>query len=130
MSDSEPELSAIQIIQQKKIVIFGTGQGGRRAHTLLKRENDIIFFIDNDHDKKESTFLGKPVFPPKKLIEHEFEYVYIASASWFLPMYIQLCKSQRIPYEKIIILDGSLLNHDIGLPIFKRIWLWLSITLG
>jgi hypothetical protein len=69
---------------------------------------DIICFIDNSEAKKKSLFLGKQIESPSFILDIDFDFVFIASANWFLDMYSQLCRDLRIPYEKIIILDSSL----------------------
>lgn len=88
-----------------KILIFGAGLSGLSAWNNLKNTHEILGFIDNNPDKQNQTFCQLPVFAPEKLLNLNFDHIFIASE------YIESIKAQLIgevktPPEKVITLPS------------------------
>ncbi|WP_440894783.1 FkbM family methyltransferase [Amphibacillus sp. Q70] len=55
----------MELLNEKKIILFGASQGGIQAYeSLLNRGLDIAYFIDNDKNKWETKVLDKSVLAP------------------------------------------------------------------
>ncbi|WP_234119788.1 glycosyltransferase [Clostridium hydrogenum] len=70
--------------KNKKIIIFGASKAGERAYEMLKSFGfNVIFFLDNNTKKFETTFLGKKIKSPDILKELDMEEYFIVIASMF-----------------------------------------------
>lgn len=62
-----------------KSVIFGTEKIGIDFYFDIRKDEDVIAFIDNNIEKQGKEVLGIEIFPVDRLLELEFDRVYIAS---------------------------------------------------
>lgn len=35
----------------RKVVVFGAGGTGRRVYEMIKTQNEVLYFVDNDEEK-------------------------------------------------------------------------------
>lgn len=71
----------IDFEKRKKVVIFGTGKGGKIAASILNSFNCRYYFVDNNKEKWGTTFLGAEVCSPQKLLEEDKYSIIILIAS-------------------------------------------------
>lgn len=65
----------------ERVVIFGTGSGGKLAFTLAQKcEWHVKYFVDNDKLKWGNKISGIPVYSPETIVASELDFVLIASA--------------------------------------------------
>ncbi|WP_328587761.1 CatB-related O-acetyltransferase [Niallia circulans] len=72
-------------VQERQIVVFGTGSGAIKFSANLKLiSKEVFYYLDNDSSKWNCTFLNKPIYPPKFISEENLDnlYIFIASASY------------------------------------------------
>ena len=78
-------------LKQKGVFIFGVGKLGQRVYDFLISANIKVYaFVDNNAEKQKHTFNDLPVIPSADLKKDAI--VYIASATYFNPIYKQLLK--------------------------------------
>lgn len=82
------------------ILVFGTGDGARRAAKALGARYEIMAFLDNDVAKQQRPFQGRPVIAPEKINQFTWDEIHIASASYFRPMVDRLL-ALGVPEAKI-----------------------------
>lgn len=82
------------------ILVFGTGDGARRAAKALGARYEIMAFLDNDVAKQQRPFQGRPVIPPEKINQFTWDEIHIASTSYFRPMADRLLQL-GVPEAKI-----------------------------
>ena len=76
-------------IETKGVYVFGVGKLGQRIFDFLSsRGIKIIGFVDNNLDKQKIKFNTLSVFSPREIDKNAL--VYIASATYFNPIYKQL----------------------------------------
>lgn len=92
-------------LQNKKIIIFGTGSTCEEFLNRFSCEC-VIYFVDNDNKKHNKTFFNKKIFSPEKLREENKSEIFIIVASKF---YEQISKQlQELGYiEGINFLDSN-----------------------
>ncbi len=73
---------ALEIIQTKPIVIFGTGSGGLKIFNEIKNLNikDFKYFVDNDEQKEGLIFCDKQIYNPKILDKSDNIFIVVASS--------------------------------------------------
>lgn len=72
-------------VQDRKIVIFGTGSSAIKLSANLKLiSREVSYYLDNNSTRWDITFLNKPVHSPKYILEDTFDnlFIFIASASY------------------------------------------------
>ncbi len=92
-----------EISAWKQVVLFGSGQVGRCAYTLIRINhfNNIVAFGDNEKSKWGSFYGGCPIKDPEKLIkEYPDAYYLVANAGHFEEIRSQL-KGYGIPETRI-----------------------------
>jgi FlaA1/EpsC-like NDP-sugar epimerase len=102
-------------MSKQKIVIFGAGMGGKRAYKSLRKEYDIIAFVDNDQAKHGSQLLKLPIKAPSDLAKLDYDQIYIASM-YAAEITYQLRQELDVPIEKIAQVDKGVLNGDEEVP--------------
>ncbi len=76
-------------IETKGVYIFGVGKLGQRIFDFLSsKEIKILGFIDNNQERQKTKFNNLPVLSPDAVDKEAL--VYIASATYFNPIYKQL----------------------------------------
>jgi hypothetical protein len=75
-----PEARPHDAAHVRDVVIFGAGEGGRRAATLAKRCGwDVRYLVDNNESVWGKTVHGYPVRRPADLGRRDFDLVLVAS---------------------------------------------------
>lgn len=93
------------IVEKEKVIIFGSGNMGACAYCLMRNNGiqNIVAFCDNDQDKWGTTYMGRPVEPPEKIVDEFSDAGFvIANARHAHEIQKQLC-SYGIPAEQTII---------------------------
>lgn len=83
-----------------KIIVFGTGKMYQKVKSKLRKDIEIIAFIDNNSLKWESTIDGIPVYCPRKIMNFVYDYIFLLS-SYQREMREQLAE-MGVPGEKVI----------------------------
>ena len=63
----------------KRVMVFGAGEGGRRALSHLRQKAEVVCVLDNDPRKHGTTLAGVPVCAPSKATEAGVDQILIAS---------------------------------------------------
>lgn len=82
-----------------KVVIFGTGQFYEKYKSSIKKDNELIAFIDNDPTKWGKILDGIMIYPISDLDKLEYDVVFLLSV-YYLEMQKQL-RTMGVPKEKI-----------------------------
>lgn len=81
----------------RRIVLWGTGARARDVLSWLDRSRtDIVAFVDNDA-AKQGEFFGRPVYPPEKLPELDYDGLFIASV--FYDSIVDQTRRMGIPQD-------------------------------
>lgn len=83
----------------RDIVVFGTGEVGRKALPFLKKEFHLLFWVDNNADKWGGKLKGLDIKPPEEILQCDCDVV-IASTRYANEIAEQL-KTMEIASEKI-----------------------------
>ena len=102
-------------MSKQKTVLFGAGIAGEYAYKSLRKEYNIVAFIDNDPNKHGTKLMNTPVLAPADLANLEYDSIHIASIFASEMMY-QLRQELNIPEEKIALVDSDILNGDDEVP--------------
>lgn len=97
-----------------RTIIFGAGEGGRRARRFLGRTARVVGYLDNDQGKHGTMLDGLPVHAPAALPSLEWDRILIASMH-HEAIFQQLVQS-GIPMGTIDVLDQAVLFGDDELP--------------
>jgi len=104
----------------KKLIIFGTGEDSHKAvKSIAKFKAKVICFADNDSKKWNKQFYRKTIIEPKYLCNKEFDYIIIATTSFWKPIRKQLLE-YGIPKDKILMPFGKVCSEDFAL--YKNIY--------
>ncbi len=106
--------------ERKKAIIYGAGEGGRRAYTYYRSHHDIIYFADGDANKWGSRIADIEVIGPEKLVESDCDLIIIASQR-ALEIY-RVLRDLGVDAEKIEVAEGHVLSGEHEFP-----WIWLGI---
>lgn len=82
-------------------IIFGTEKIGVDFYFDIRKDEEVIAFVDNDIQKQGKEILGIRVFPVNGLLELEFDKIYIASLFHYRNMESQIMEL-GIPKSKIL----------------------------
>lgn len=103
-----------------KIIVFGTGKDSRTlVKWLSKIKTEIICFTDNNADKWTETFYGKPIISPDFVPNKDFDYVIVATTTYWKPIRKQLLK-YGIPINKILLPYGRIQPEEFS--IYKKLF--------
>lgn len=98
-------------VQDKKIVIFGTGSGAIKLSANLKLiSREVFYYLDNNSTRWDITFLNKPVHSPKYIFEDTFDnlFIFIASSSY------------KVISEQLLLMGLKENRHFCGYPLKKE----------
>ena len=113
----------------KKIVIFGSGQGGLKMFAKLSKEYKVIAFCDNSKEKQGHSFCGLPIITPEQLVNTLFDEVFIAS-QFVESIYSQLITLKVAP-EKIRIATSEQLSGSYDqIGCYKKLILFFYISVA
>ncbi len=71
--------AAARIRWSRRIVIFGTGRGGRHVFESISPPDKVLAFAENDPDRWGTTFCGRPVWSTDRLTRERVDLVVVAS---------------------------------------------------
>lgn len=86
--------------RNQRILIFGTGEAGRRFYQKAHYQHHILAFVDNDHNKQGNMLNNLPILSPAEISTMTFDVIYIAS-QYYLDIYKQLVHELAVPASKI-----------------------------
>lgn len=89
-----------------RFVIFGTGKMYQENKLNIRKDAEIVAFIDNMPDKWGQEIDGIKVYAPEELNHLDYDVIFIMSIHW-LDMQQQL-RSMGIPKDKIYTLDNHI----------------------
>lgn len=113
----------------KKIVIFGSGQGGLKMFAKLSKEYEVIAFCDNSSEKEGLSFCGLPIISPEQLLNTPFDKVFIAS-QFIESIYAQLI-TLKVGPEKIRIAPFEQLSGNADqIGYCKKVILFFYISIA
>lgn len=98
-----------------KVLLFGTGEGGRNGFKYLRKSHQVIGFCDNNKAKQGTRFCGHPVYRPEDIPEREYDRIVICSM-YKDEIREQLINDFNIPYEDIDSLDADVRVYGSGKP--------------
>jgi hypothetical protein len=99
--------------QRPRIIVFGTGQGGRLAIERLSKRCTVIAVLDNNPAVQGSRFCGVPVLPPERVIRLKFDWICLASI--YRDEMANQLQSLGVPFH--CMRDGSVTGWDrLGMP--------------
>ena len=102
-------------LKKSGVFIFGVGKLGQRVFDFLTSVNvNVHAFVDNNVEKQKQLFNGLPVVSPAGLTNDAV--VYIASATYFNPIYKQLLKQGLVKLVSHI-QAGILFYGEKGFPV-------------
>lgn len=88
--------------KEKKVIMFGASDGGKRLFDKIKSQYKIVCFTDNDPSKWGESLFGLCIHEPDKvLLTESFDYVIITSAPGLDSIYKQLIQMNIAP-SKIV----------------------------
>ena len=58
-----------------EIIVFGTGEVGKNAASLLEQDFHILFFVDNDEKKWGTQFFGYEIKNPVEIKQYDCDIV-------------------------------------------------------
>ncbi len=66
-----------------KLLIFGCGELGKKTYKFIsKTRNKVLYYIDNDTEKRGKYIFGKKIIAPDDIVNLEYDYILIASVFW------------------------------------------------
>ena len=71
--------AALRIRWSRRVVVFGTGSGGRHVFESIRPSDKVVAFGDNDPDRWDTTFCGRPVWSLDRIRRGDFDLVVVAS---------------------------------------------------
>lgn len=96
-----------------KVIIFGASDTGKRIYQDIKMEMDILFFVDEDSSKWETSVDGVEVKAPDSIIAAKYDYIFIGVLTYYHEV-MQYLKKIDVPMGKII-------GRYVEVPTFARI---------
>ncbi len=104
----------------KKLVVFGTGEDGHKAAKCISKSwAEIICFADNDSRKWTTKLYGKSIVDPDSIVNNDFDYVIVATTSYWKPIRKQLLE-YGVPSDKILTPYGKVRVRELS--IYKGIF--------
>jgi O-methyltransferase len=67
------------MINKRKIVLFGCGEGGKNAFNYLQKKYDIVAFSDNNPNLHGKSLENIPIVTPEDLKNIKYDYILISS---------------------------------------------------
>lgn len=84
----------------RRILIFGAGEAGKRFYQMCHHHYQVLAFIDNDQNKQGATLNNLPVLSPADIYNMSFDVIYIAS-QYYRAIYQQLVHELAVPAFKV-----------------------------
>lgn len=84
----------------QKILIFGTGEAGKRFYQMFHKKYQVVGFVDNDKSKHGTLLNNLPIFAPTEIHTVSYDVVYIAS-QYYRAIYQQLVNDLGVPAFKL-----------------------------
>jgi len=104
--------------KKAKVLIFGTGAGGKSAYEANRSEINIIGFLDNNPNKYGRHYMGAIIYAPAELQKLEYDYILVAS-DYADEITSQLINDLDVPKYKIIF---NTFDHAISKDIFALVF--------
>lgn len=91
-----------------RVMIFGAGEGGRRAMEYLREDCRVVCILDNDPKKHGTILDGIPVCDPDRALEPDVDQILIAS--FYSSEIFEQLLEMGVDVHKIEVLDYELLQ--------------------
>ena len=98
----------------KRVMVFGAGEGGRRALSHLRGKVEVVCVLDNDAKKHGSTLGTVPICAPTRATEADVDQILIASIH-SVQIFDQLL-SLGVDIRKIDVLEHEFLQDYATFP--------------
>lgn len=70
-------------MRMNQILVFGCGKMARKINKYIsKKNNKILYYIDNDSAKQGGWIFGKKIISPDDIANIKYDYILIASTYW------------------------------------------------
>lgn len=83
-----------------KAIIFGAGGTGRRVYEMIRQNNDILAFVDNDPSKWGGQYKGISICTPEILKIKNYDVIYLGTLMGLAEVQDQL-RDLNIPISKL-----------------------------
>lgn len=103
--DVNPNLTKIKIpdLENKKVVLYGAGNIGRRVYMELIRKNQIVAWVDKQSPRLPSVFCERQVLPHKiKEVAYDFVLIAVKKGKVIQSITEELIHLYGVPEEKIL----------------------------
>lgn len=97
-----------------KVLLFGTGRGGRNGFRHVRNQYKVVGFCDNNPEKQGTLFCGLPVYAPSALSNVEFDRILVCSM-YRKEIADQLTHQLGYAPEQIDMMDPDVLIYGEGL---------------
>lgn len=99
VNDKKRTCENLKNILNKKIIIFGASEAGRRVLRILKlMDIEVIGFTDNDSSKWNKEYLGLNVYPTSWVFNQKDLMIQIASCTYDDEITEQICENSAIEF--------------------------------
>ena len=112
---------------KNKIVVFGTGKGGKLVFKQYSKESNVLAFCDNAVEEQGSYLFRKKIIAPSELVQLKFDQILIAS-QYSDSIFVQLIKMQVDPEKIKIIRMEQLAGTPQNISILKQLLCFLFLT--
>ncbi len=102
-----------------EIIVFGTGEVGKNAASLLEQDFRILFFVDNDEKKWGTQFFGYEIKNPVEIKQYDCDIV-IASLRYGIGIANQI-EQMSISRERIFFFRRFMEEEQYGYEIYPLI---------
>lgn len=104
-----------------KVVIWGTGQGGRILKKLLRADMEVVAYCDNNIKMNNTMIDGIPVIEPQQLLEINPDCIYISMLNKDSCLQVKLQIEALNIFCKIIIITEYREQFDLRLATLRLI---------
>jgi len=106
----------LQDVENRKVVLYGAGNIGRRVYLKLVRRNQIVAWVDKQYEQLPAMFCEK-VTSPQEILKVDYDYIVLAVKKAELVQEIKknLVDTYGVSEEKILqIKTGETFGNDIA----------------
>lgn len=117
-----------------KIIVFGVGKFYQNKKEVIRKNSEVVAFIDNSIEKQNKDFEGKKIYQVEKITELKYDFIVIMSAK-FIEMRKQLIElgiaKDKIyswyKYEALIYKNDSI-KYEVEFSNAKKVLIFVAIA--